>query len=121
MVALLPGAIAVYVLFSAGLVYAIGAIGVFIKDLREIVTVILSVAFFAHPILYTPGQAPAWLDPFFTLSPFSHIIWCFRDALVDGDVTHPWSWVVAPACGIMFFAFGWRIFRTLKATFGNAL
>ncbi len=119
--ALLPVAVFSYLLFCAGMVYFIGALGVFVKDLREVITVTLSIALFVHPILYTPGQAPSWLRPMFAFSPVSHMIWCFRDALVYGAPTHPWSWLIGPAFSIALFALGWRLFRTLKVTFGNVL
>jgi lipopolysaccharide transport system permease protein len=83
--------------------------------------VLLSMGLFLHPIFYPPSSVPPWLENAFAFSPFSHLIWCFRDALFDGTVVHPWSWLIAPACGIVGFALGWRIFRTLRPTFGNAL
>jgi lipopolysaccharide transport system permease protein len=118
---LLPAAIMMHLALSAGLVYAFSAIGVFLKDLKEIVAFILSIGLFLHPILYVPGQVPSWLAHLFTFSPFSHIIWCFRDALVEGRLTRPLSWLVSGLTAVACFAIGWRVFRMLKPTFGNAL
>ena len=118
---LLPAAVVLHLTLSAGLVYAFSAIGVFLKDLKEIVAFILSIGLFLHPILYIPGQVPNWLAYLFTFSPFSHIIWCFRDALFEARLTRPLSWLLSALTAVACFSIGWRIFRMLKPTFGNAL
>jgi lipopolysaccharide transport system permease protein len=118
---LLPSALLIYVLTTAGLAYVFAAIGVFIKDVREIVTFVLSIGLFLHPVLYSPASTPAWLMPLFYLSPASHLVWCFRDALTEDTIAHPWSWIVASAFAVLIFATGWRFFRMLQPTFGNAL
>lgn len=120
-VILLPLAIVLHLALSAGLVYAFSAIGVFLKDLKEIVAFLLSIGLFLHPILYIPGQVPTWLAYLFAFSPFSHIIWCFRDALLEGRLSRPLSWLVATLTAVASFSIGWRVFRMLKPTFGNAL
>jgi len=118
---LLPAVLVIYVLTTAGLSYVFAAIGVFVKDIREIVTFVLSIGLFLHPVLYSPASTPASLLPFFNLSPASHLVWCFRDALVEGTVVHPWSWLVSSVFAVFIFATGWRFFRMLQPSFGNAL
>jgi lipopolysaccharide transport system permease protein len=118
---LLPSAVCLFCLFVAGLAYALAAVAVFIRDISEGVSFLLSVGLFLHPILYTPSQTPHWLASLFVFSPLTHLIWCFRDALVEGQVTRPLSWIVAALTSLAFCAIGWRIFRGLKPTFGNVL
>jgi lipopolysaccharide transport system permease protein len=118
---LLPSALLFYVLLLAGLSYMLAAIGVFVRDIKDLIALLLTIGLFLHPILYTPAVTPAWLRPIFIASPFSHLIWCFRDALIGPDPSHIWSWLVFPAASILAFVLGWRMFRMLKPTFGNAL
>lgn len=120
-VVLLPAAIVIYVLTMAGLAYVFAAVGVFVKDVREIVTFAISIGLFLHPVLYSPASTPRWLLPIFYVSPASHLVWCFRDVLIEDRVMHPWSWLVASVFAILVFATGWRFFRMLQPTFGNAL
>jgi lipopolysaccharide transport system permease protein len=110
-----------YILLIAGLSYLLAAIGVFVRDVKDLVAFLLTIGLFLHPILYTPSSMPAWLSPLFVASPFSHMIWCFRDALVGPDPQHVLSWVVFPVSAVLIFTLGWRTFRMLKPTFGNAL
>lgn len=118
---LLPLSVVSFVLFASGVAFLLAAIGVFFKDIKDIVTFFLSVGLFIHPILYPPGGAPTWLQPVFNYSPVSHMIRCFHDALSGGADPHPTSWVIFPVISLVTFLFGWRVFRWLKPTFGNAL
>lgn len=118
---LLPTALVCYILLLAGLSYLLAAIGVFVRDIKDLIAFLLTIGLFLHPILYTPAGTPAWLRPLFLLSPFSYMIWCFRDALIGRDPEHVWSWVVFPVFSILVFMLGWRTFQMLKPTFGNAL
>ncbi|WP_258766925.1 ABC transporter permease [Bradyrhizobium arachidis] len=120
-IVLLPAAVVIYVLTMAGVAYVFAAIGVFIKDVREIVTFATSIGLFLHPVLYSPASTPKWLLPIFYISPASHLVWCFRDALIEEHIIHPWSWLVASVFAIFVFATGWRFYRMLQPSFGNAL
>ncbi|WP_441232629.1 ABC transporter permease [Bradyrhizobium sp. 1200_D9_N1_1] len=120
-IVLLPAALVIYVLTMAGLAYILAAIGVFVKDVREIVTFATSIGLFLHPVLYSPASTPKWLLPIFYASPASHLVWCFRDVLIEDRITHPWSWLVASVFSVFVFATGWRFFRMLQPSFGNAI
>jgi len=118
---LLPAALLIYILMMTGMAYVLAAIGVFVKDVKEIVTFLVSIGLFLHPVLYPPASTPAWLVPLFYASPESHLLWCFRDALIEGSVVHPWSWLVASVFSVLLFATSWRFFRMLQPSFGNVL
>ena len=118
---LLPLATVYFVVMMAGLSYALAGIGVFLRDVRDVVGLLLSIGLLLHPILYAPASVPALLERAFFLSPLSYLIWCFRDALFEGRIVHTVSWVVCPIISISFLLLGWRIFRSLRPTFGNVL
>jgi lipopolysaccharide transport system permease protein len=120
-VPLLIVAIACHVVMTAGLVYALAGIGVFIRDVRDVVAVMLSIGLFLQPIFYGPGVAPRPLELVFYLSPVSYLIWCYRDALVYGELTRPVIWLVTPVMSALLFLVGYRLYRTLQPAFGNAL
>jgi lipopolysaccharide transport system permease protein len=114
-------AVACHLVMTAGLVYALAAIGVFIRDVRDVVTVLLSIGLFLQPIFYAPGVAPRALEMIFYLSPISYLIWCYRDALVYGQITQPLVWLATPAISMLLFLAGYRLYRGLEPAFGNAL
>jgi len=113
--------IACHLIMTVGLVYLLAGIGVFIRDVRDVVTVLLSVGMFLQPIFYAPGVAPPALETVFYLSPVSYLIWCYRDALVYGEITRPLAWVAAPIISMLLFLVGYRLYRNLQPAFGIAL
>jgi homopolymeric O-antigen transport system permease protein len=117
---LLPIPVLCQLLLTSGLVYMIAAAGVFIRDVGNVVQLALMIGLFAHPILYSPGMLSSWVEVAFQISPFSHVIWMYRDTVL-GSLAHPVSWIVAPAVGLIFLAFGYRMFRGLRHMFGDAL
>ncbi|MDQ8728346.1 ABC transporter permease [Bradyrhizobium sp. LHD-71] len=121
MFVLLPICVVYFVVMMTGLTYVLAGIGVFLRDIKDVVALLLSIGLFLHPILYAPASVPAWLERGFNFSPFSHLIWCFRDALFEGRIVHYASWIICPVLAIIFLVLGWRVFRSLRPTFGNAL
>lgn len=118
---LLPICVVYFLVMMTGLTYMLAGIGVFLRDVKDVVGLLLSIGLFLHPILYPPLSVPLWLERGFYFSPFSYLIWCFRDALFEGTITRPFAWIICPILGIGFLILGWRVFRTLRPTFGNAL
>lgn len=118
---LLPLALCFFAILLAGFSLWLAAIGVFARDIKDLITFLLGIGLFLHPILYPPGSIPVWLEPWFVLSPFSHMIWCFRDALTPTGPLHIWSWIIFPALSLIVFTTGWRGYRMLKPSFGNIL
>jgi lipopolysaccharide transport system permease protein len=120
-VPLLMVAVTCHIVMISGLVYALAGIGVFVRDVRDVVAVLLSIGLFLQPIFYAPGVAPRVLELVFYLSPISYLIWCYRDALVYGEITHPVVWLATPMLSLVLFLAGYRLYRSLQPAFGNAL
>jgi lipopolysaccharide transport system permease protein len=117
---LLPVCLFFSLLLISGLAFWLAAIGVFLRDIKDIIGFLMGVGLFVHPIIYPPGAAPAWLEALFFASPFSYMLWCFRAALV-AEPQPTWVWIVYAVVSVLAFSTGWRAFRLLKPTFGNVL
>ena len=118
---LLPWAVLSHLLLMAGFSYFLAATAVFIRDIKNVVQLLLMVGLFLHPILYAPEMLPHWAETAFQFSPISHVIYLYRDVLIFGGVTRPWSWALAPILGLIFLVVGYRVFRNLRHAFGDAL
>lgn len=104
-----------------GVAFFFSAIGVFFRDLRDVVTVFCSINLFAQPILYNPNATPTWLEWIFHLNPFSYLVWCWQDALYNGYMMHPMAWVVLPLGSLTVLILGLKIFERMKHSFGDSL
>ncbi len=64
---------------------------------------------------------PRWIAWMIAANPFSHMVWCFHDAVVLQRFAHPWSWLVFPLFAIAILGIGARLFTRLKPAMGEAL
>lgn len=101
--AILPSWLGLYGLaLGCGLLFAVG--NVFVRDLKEIVTYLLSAALFLSPIMYASTMAPAFLQPWLRLNPLTGFVEGIRDVLlgVDGVAVLPWlSWTLTLLLGAL--------------------
>lgn len=104
-----------------GAAFILSAIGVFLRDLRDIVSVFCSVNLFAQPILYNPYATPDWLHWVFLANPFSYLVWCWQDAVYHGQIVHPLAWIFLPVGSILTLVLGWLVFERTRHAFGDAL
>lgn len=119
--ALLPVLLVIQSLWMIGLAFTLSSIGVYIRDTKDLVQVGSLVSMYLMPIFYLPAVVPDMFRPILYLNPFSYLIWCYQDILYFGRFEHPWAWVMTAILAIGFFGFGYRLFRKLKAGFGNVL
>lgn len=109
------------VMAMLGVAFIMSAGGVFLRDLRDIVTVFCSINLFAQPILYNPFSTPDFLKWIFAVNPFSYLVWCWQDALFHGEVVHTVAWVLLPLGSMLTLAIGWVTFERTRHWFGDAL
>jgi len=126
--ALWPVLLAFEVMLLGGLVMAASAIGVYLRDLRDVLQVIFMGLFFATPILYTENTihhanptVQRIIDGLLMFNPVSLLVRPFRDACYFGEIRYPWAWGLLAVISVLTLAFGYRVFRKLKPHFGNAL
>jgi len=122
--ALLPLLFLLQLMMMAGLVYVLSSVGAYVRDLREIVQVFVSAGVFLAPILYSEQAIERTLPGFaalLALNPFSHLVWCYQDALYYGSIVHPFSWLLMLVLSPAVLFLGHRIFRKLKLMFGEVL
>lgn len=119
--ALLPLLWFFQLLAMAGAAYLLSAIGVFFRDVKDLVQVSLLLSTYLMPIVYLPEWVPAVLRPILYLNPFSYMVWCYQDALYYGRFEHGYAWGAFAGGALALFYGGYRVFRKLKPHFGNAL
>jgi lipopolysaccharide transport system permease protein len=59
-------------------------------------------------------MVPASLRFIVELNPFSHLIWCYQDALYFGGIEHPRSWIVLALMAVLSVLAGSHVFRRLQ-------
>ena len=91
---LLPLVVALQLPALAGLSLALASLAVHFKDVRDIITNLLTLLFFLSPILYSldsiPGEA---LRLLIRLNPVSPFVVAYQKALFWGTVPPAWTWL----------------------------
>jgi lipopolysaccharide transport system permease protein len=113
-VLLLPLPLILLVMFVIGISWILSIAGVFLKDLREVVTVVLGITAFMSPVVASPELVGERIWSFVLLNPLSHIIICFRDIYYSQFT--PLSWVIfIVLAGCSLLVGGWTISRAKVA------
>ena len=74
---LLPILITLQISLMLGLSYALAAIGVFLRDVKDLVQIFSTAGVYLMPIFFLPQWVPDPLRPFMYLNPFSYMGWCY--------------------------------------------
>lgn len=119
--ALLPALMALQMLCMLGLGCALSALGVFMRDLKDVVQVLTIIGVYLLPVLYLPAMVPQLFRPLLYFNPFSYLVWCYQDACYFGRFEHPFAWAVFFAFSIATLYGGFGIFHRLKLVFANVL
>jgi homopolymeric O-antigen transport system permease protein len=117
----LPYLLVVQFLTVLGFAWALSAICVFARDLKDALIVYITLGVYILPIVYLPQWVPTFFKPLIYINPFSSLIWMYQDVLYYGRFEHPKSWVVGSFIAVIAFSSGHRIFQRLRPAFGNAL
>lgn len=76
------GIYSVFVLFTYFLGRILGTLNVFIRDIGQLLPMIILIFFWATPIAYPESLLPSWLKQFMLLNPFVTFMNAFRDTLL---------------------------------------
>jgi ABC-type polysaccharide/polyol phosphate export permease len=89
---LLPIPFVLLMIFVTGMGWVFSIAGVLIKDLREIITIVLGLMVYASPVILSKSMTGGAIWLIIMANPLSHIVIAFRD--VFSSEFHPISWAV---------------------------
>lgn len=117
-----PVVIAVQLVFTLGLAFALSALTVHFRDVRDLLTNLLTLWFFATPIIYpyfTPSVSR--FLTLFRLNPFYHLVVSYQEILFFGQFGHARSLLLLAALSVGVFLGGYWLFDRLRDSFAEAV
>lgn len=129
---LLPGIVALQILFSLGLAFFIATLNVFLRDVGQIVGVMLLTWFWLTPIVYPASlivfgdpdqkavktfadmQIPRWVHTTYTLNPWYYLSKWYRQVIYEGKVPEFNEVIAFVGLTIVIVAAGVAIFKALR-------
>ena len=115
-----PVVILVQLLLSVALALILSALTVHFRDIKDILANLMTLWFFATPIIYYWKFAPEEIRRFLDLNPFTHLAISYQEILYfPGDFGH-WKWLLALAAGsVLLFLFAYFLFDRLRDSFAE--
>jgi lipopolysaccharide transport system permease protein len=109
------------------LTLVLSALTVHFRDLRDILGNVMTLWFFATPIIYYWKNAPERIRPFLNMNPFTHLAITYQEILffpadpgAAGGPPGHWKWLLALGAGsIVLFLLGYLLFDRLRDSFAE--
>jgi len=125
--ALFPVVVVVQLILTLGFALLLSALTVHFRDIRDILSNLLTFWFFATPIIYpwfiftdpvTGGEL--WQARLLKLNPFTHLAVSYQEILFfEGPVGHLPYLLLLGVLSIVFFLFAYFVFDRLRDTFAE--
>jgi lipopolysaccharide transport system permease protein len=108
---------------ALGLGWAVSALNVFLRDVGQIVAVILQVGFWATPIFWDIHMMPPKIQILFKLNPMFYIVQGYRESFIYFQPfwIHPRQTVYFWGMTVIIIGIGALIFQRLKPQFADVL
>jgi len=109
------------VIHMIAITYLLSGLGVYFRDLKEIIIVFNSANLFLMPVIFLPGVLPDYVDYFFHLNPFSYMVWSFQDIFYFGEIRHLPELSLFVLSSPLTLYVSYSIFMKFKSAFGDNL
>lgn len=119
--ALLPLLLMLQFMQMLGLSMILSTIGVYVRDLKDVMQVFCLLNVYLMPVIYTPENLPAQVRWLIYLNPFTYQSLCFQDAIHHGTISNFWVWGVYAILSALALGMGYRLFTKLRTSIGNVL
>ncbi len=115
-----PAVVGVQLLLTLGLALVLSALTVHFRDLRDILSNVLTFWFFATPIIYPMLLAGQLERRLLNLNPFTHLAISYQEILFyEGPFGH-WKWLLALGAGSLgLLLSGFFLFDRLRDSFAE--
>lgn len=120
-VLLLPLVLAPFVLLVLGITWFFAALGVYLRDLSQVLPVVSTMMLFLAPVLYPVEALPESLRQHLYLNPLTYVIGETRAIVLSGEMPH---WVALSkftVVALLVAAAGWKVFRRTQPGFADVL
>lgn len=108
-------------LLTAGLAWFLAAIGVFFRDLGQMIGVAMSILLFLSPIFYPATSAPTLAQKLIYLNPLTYPIEELRAVLILGNQLDWFHWLAYFAVSIVVAIGGLWIFQKSRPAFADVI
>jgi lipopolysaccharide transport system permease protein len=118
---LLPVVLVPFALIIMGLSWLLAALGVYLRDVAQVVAILTSALIFLSPIFYPLSALPEQLRPILYLNPVTMAVEHVRDVLIWGKIPNATEFGVFLLCGVVIACLGFAFFQKTRKGFADVL
>ena len=120
-VLLVPVVLFPYCLIILGLSWLLASLGVFIRDMRQLVSVLTALLMFMTPIFYATSSVPVKFRWVIESNPLTPTLDQMRQVLFGSGLPDPKSYALSCAFALLFTAIGYFWFMRTRKAFADVL
>jgi lipopolysaccharide transport system permease protein len=118
---LLPVVLLPFLLLVVGISFFLSSFGVFVRDLQQIIGVVLTCCMFLSPIFYPLESLPQALRSIVVLSPISMAVTAARDVILQGTLPNGGLWIFSLGVGLLAAILGSAWFAKTRKAFADVM
>ena len=119
---LLPFIALIQYIISLAIIFTLSAINVYIKDVEYIMNFLISMLFYATPILYSVEMfVDSPISIIFNINPFAHLISAYRDIFYLHQLPDMGTLTLLLIIGIIMLCLSYKIFKKLEKRFAEEI
>jgi lipopolysaccharide transport system permease protein len=109
------------ILGTLGISWFLASLGVYLRDVGHVITVLTTVLLFLSPVLYPVAALPEVYRPWLQMNPLTYIIEESRSVLLFGNMPHWGSLGIAILIGMVFAVLGFWFFQKTRKGFADVI
>ena len=110
-----------FCLLTLGLVWIVSSLGVFLRDISQIISMLMQGLIFLSPVFFPINNLPEWAKWIVLMNPPSFIILEMRRVMVEGLSPNFLGLIIYCIFSVFIFLLGYFIVNKLKSGFADVL
>jgi len=108
-------------LFVMGVSWFLASLGVYLRDVSQVITIVTTVLMFLSPIFYPVSALPEKLRFVLNLNPLTHVIEQAREVMFWGHLPDFWLLSISSVASLVFAWLGFVWFQKTRKGFADVL
>ena len=118
---LLPVVLLPFLLFLMGLVWFLASLGVYLRDIRQVMGVLTTMLMFLAPVFYPISALPPAVQSWVWLNPLTAVIEAVRAVILHGQAPEWLTLGIYALVSVVVFLLGFAWFQKTRRGFGDVL
>ncbi len=110
-----------YVFIILAVCWLLSALGVYLRDLQQVMPPLMTAFFFLSPIIYSVEVVPTWLLPYYRLNPLCFMVESFRRIILWNQFPDMLEWLQWTVVGLVLMHLSYGLFLRLRRGFADVV